>query len=188
MQKKIVVIGLTGALVLTFAGLAWFQRTPLLTWFYVRGLAKAEEQDRQTWVNRVAAFEGEAVPQLIACLRQADAKACANAEAGLTEIVNHWRADDARRVDLATHLTEAFSGFSPPGLAATLQLQTILLRTSTRELILPAAIRFLADAARQTDREVHRRALLLATEMQQTMTGEAFHACRDLIRTCLHDE
>jgi HEAT repeat protein len=189
MRKKIVVIGLAASFALLIAGVAWFQRMPLLTWFYVRGLAKAAEKDREIWVNRVAALEGAAVPRLLDCLRRTDSKACANVLAGLTEIIGRWRADDARRADLATHLAEAFSGLSPAGQSATLKLQTLLFRTSQREAVLSATVQVLAEAARQKDQQVHGDALLLASELwQETKADEAVPACRVLVRTCLHDE
>ena len=71
------------SLVIVAAGIGWLEREPLQAWFYLRGLARADEANRAAWVKRVASLEGAAVPGLVALLGQDDARACANAEATL---------------------------------------------------------------------------------------------------------
>src|SRR5438874_1369216 len=42
------------AVVALFGGITWWQRTPLLAWYYVRQLAAADDAERDTWARRVA--------------------------------------------------------------------------------------------------------------------------------------
>src|SRR5262245_25094564 len=82
------------ALVLTLAGLAWLNRTPLLTWYYLRGLADAGEADREKWVERLAGLDGAAVPGLLAFLQEGSPMVCGNAGAALARLFKRWGAED----------------------------------------------------------------------------------------------
>src|SRR5205807_7293618 len=104
------------------AGIGWLEREPLQAWFYLRGLARADEANRAAWVKRVASLEGAAMPGLVALLGQDDARACANAEATLTVLYDRWNADDPRRHDLTRRLADGFPRFSAPGQQSVLKL------------------------------------------------------------------
>src|SRR5262249_47025893 len=53
------------AVLLVLAAGAWWQRTPLLAWYSLRGLAAADEAGRAAWAARVARLDGAAVPGLL---------------------------------------------------------------------------------------------------------------------------
>src|SRR5262245_42704809 len=110
------------ALLLALGGAAWLNRTTLLTWYYLRGLAGASPQDRAVWVERVAGLEEEALPGLFDQLGRADVPPCANAEAVLSCLVRRWGAGDSRTVRLVGRLTERFARLSGPGQEAVLEL------------------------------------------------------------------
>src|SRR5260370_33088694 len=84
MRRTVILLGLVVFLLLLSGGLAWFQRTPLLAWYYVRGLAGAEGADRDLWLSRVTTLDLSAVPRLLDCLGQPAHRGCGNAEAGVS--------------------------------------------------------------------------------------------------------
>src|SRR5947209_5932943 len=110
--KKLLAIAVVLAVV---AAVLWWQRTPLLSWYYLRGLAQATDQDRDLWVGRVAGLGTDATPGLLAHLKRDDPRVCANAEAVLAALGKSWGAHDARTAALAEDVTGAFGGFSTPG-------------------------------------------------------------------------
>src|SRR5262249_56532306 len=75
---------------LVLAGVAWFNRTPLLSWYYLRQLTAASAADRETWAERVAGLGDAVLPALLDCLTRDDAQACANAEAALARLARGW--------------------------------------------------------------------------------------------------
>jgi hypothetical protein len=181
-------IGATAAVVLVAAGLVWMEWTPLQTWYALRGLSRATENDRPQWAERVAQLDSAAVPGLLEALHESDARICANAQTGLACLLERWGPDDSRRADLANQLAETFAGLSDPGQQAALMLQGHLLRTAPAT-VLPAATRTLAAATNRSDKDTCREALLLAqTVLEKSPTPEAVDLCRALVRSCLTDE
>src|SRR5437660_12934936 len=89
---------LTALVVLLVAvtALAWWQRAPLLGWYYLRGLARAGDEDRAAWVEKVAGLDTDAVPGLLHLLRRDDPTTCANAEAALAALARRWGYTDSR--------------------------------------------------------------------------------------------
>src|SRR5437667_3881839 len=106
-SKKVLSLVVLGVLAAAAGGL-WLERTPLLAWYYVRGLSRAGESERATWVKRVAGLDRAAWPGLLECLGRQDARACANAEAALLQIAEAWEPADRHWDDLAGRLAEAF--------------------------------------------------------------------------------
>ena len=88
MRLRIFLIGLI-VVVLLGVGVAWLERAPLLTWYYLHGLAAASDENRQTWVERVATLDSAAVPGLIERLRQADYVIDNNGDMRSAEIATH---------------------------------------------------------------------------------------------------
>src|SRR5205807_4860461 len=132
MRLRIFLIGLI-VVVLLGVGVAWLERAPLLTWYYLHGLAAASDENRQTWVERVATLDSAAVPGLIERLRQADLRTCSNVAAALTHLVESWEAGDARRLELAAKLADACSTHSAAGQLGIMDVQSILLQTSLHD-------------------------------------------------------
>src|SRR5438105_2779753 len=112
MRKKLAVVGIL--LAVLAAGL-WWQRTPLLSWYYLRGLADARDADRSVWIGRVVSLDVAAVPGLVDLLHRDDPQTCANAEAALSALSKSWGPQDARTAAVADELAAAFSGLSAPG-------------------------------------------------------------------------
>src|SRR5205807_9472780 len=106
---------------------AWSERASLLNWYYLRELSRANEDNRQTWIKRVTRLDSAAVPGLIDCLCQADARACANAAKALEQLAKSWQPGDPRWVDLAEKLAGAFSTRSPAGQLAVMEIHASLL-------------------------------------------------------------
>jgi hypothetical protein len=150
---------------LTLAAVLWLKRTPLLTWYYLRGLAAASEAERDTWVRRVAGLDRAAVPGLLACLRRDDAGVCANARAALACLVENWGLEDARTFDLVRRLAETFPALSAPGKRTTLDLEALMLAPG-KDPPPPAAVegagRVFKATALGNDPSLHGPALALA--------------------------
>jgi hypothetical protein len=171
----------------TVAGLGWWQRTPLLTWYYVRGLVAAEENERQTWLERVSALDSAAVPSLAACLRREDAQACANAQAALGSLLESWGYADPRSLALLDQVAEAFPGMSVPGQCAALELPRLLFKTVSCPQGPPAhaTTRMLA-AVKATDPTLQARALALAEMMIESAAPKEWqHALPALVQAGL---
>src|SRR5262245_37893653 len=96
-------IGALALLLAAGAGL-WLAREPLLGWYYLRGLARADEAERDQWAERVAGLDRAAVPPLLDLLA-GDDRACANARAALGALARRWGPDDPRGEELARRLS-----------------------------------------------------------------------------------
>jgi HEAT repeat protein len=176
------------AVLLAGGAVAWAERTPLLAWFYVRGLARADEVTRDRWVERVAGLGEAAVPELLQALGSPNPAACANVQAGLTRLSAESSAGDALRVKLAVRMTRGWDAFSDAGKADAMKLLTGWFRggkESTPALV-SAATKLLGAAARGEKTEVQPHALGLCAALLPREGGvEAVSPGRNLTRTCL---
>ena len=116
--KKLAALGI---LLAVLAAVLWWQRTPLLSWYYLRGLAAAEDMERATWVERVAGLDAAVLPGLVDLLRQGDPRVCANAEAALSMLAKRWGPADPRTTGLAQELAAAFGSLHQAGKEAILE-------------------------------------------------------------------
>jgi HEAT repeat protein len=178
---------------LLLAGIGWVERAPLCIWYSAHRLVHATDSDRQTCVERVAAFDRGALPKLIDCLRGADRQACANVRAGILGIAERWPPADSRRAYLAMSLAQQFATLGDPGQETALEIQGVLLQTrqsgSPNADLLPALTRMLAQTARGTARAIHTLALRIALGLSsRAAQPDLLRACRDLTRTCLGDQ
>jgi hypothetical protein len=175
------------------AGLGWLERVPMQTWFYLRGLARADEADLALWVGRVGGLDSAAIPGLVDLLAQDDPRACTNAEAALALLSDRWNADDARHVDLSRRLIEGFSRFSGSGQRSALKLAASWLNArggssaaspETRR----AVAHLLEEAARTAGSEGRAAALELANKfLGETPDPERLGPCRELAQSCFQD-
>jgi HEAT repeats len=172
-------------LLLMLTGVGWWQRTPLLAWYYVRGLAGAGDDTRPIWVQRIARLDSAAVPALLACLRRDDPRACGNAEAALISLVRQWGNRDPRALQCAEQATAGFAGLSGCGQQSALEVALMLLRaqptpTPVWAPATQAAGRMLAAAVPMSDESVQTRALALAEVLvdavPQGQWGDTFGA------------
>jgi hypothetical protein len=115
---------LFGLAALALAATGWFTRETWLSWYYVRGLRMASEQDRQLWIDRVDGLDAAVVPQLLDCLEHDDAQSSENIRLVLAGFGDKWGLEDARSVDLAAQLARRFPQLSFSGQQAALKLVT----------------------------------------------------------------
>jgi hypothetical protein len=181
---------LTAVAVALLGGLAWTQRTPVLKWYYLRELARANRDDRARWVERVVELDAEAVPGLLEHLQKKDPTVCDNAVCVLTELVKQWGPDDSRTATLTDDLTSGFAAFSPLGQISSLQVMTVVLRQDRRKSW-PATVTGTAGDMLQACRdrpELRGAALVLAGVLLDRMpSGPWLDTCRLLADKGLGD-
>lgn len=123
-QKKwLLIIGV----VLVLGGLAWWQRTPVLRWYYLRELAGVDEANREAWVKRVASLDWATVPGLLEQFTSKDPTICINIESALIALTRRWGADDPRTLALAQETRQGFPNWSPLGQLSGLHVMTAML-------------------------------------------------------------
>jgi hypothetical protein len=189
-NRKYLAIGAAALLLTAGAGL-WLGREPLLSWYYLRGLARADEGERDQWAQRVADLDRAAVPPLLNLLT-GDDRACANARAALDALVRRWGPADPRGEELARRLSEGFARLSPAGQCAVLQFGSGWLRADGDPAPPPEAARALArtlpEAGRSADEGVRGAALdLAATLLERPDGAELIGPCRELALACFAD-
>jgi hypothetical protein len=178
------------ALALLAGGGLWLGREPLLTWYYVRGLARAGEEERGAWAERVAGLDRAALPALLDLLA-GDDRACANARAALDALARRWGAGDPRGEGLARRLADGFARLGPAGQREVLRFAAGWLGADGSPPpadVARALARTLPEAARAADGGVRGAALDLAAALLERPDGaEAVGACRDLALACFAD-
>jgi HEAT repeat protein len=174
-------------LVATLVAVGWWQRTHLLAWYYVGGLAGAADGERETWITRVMRLDAGAVPALLACLDRDNARACGNAEAALVHLVRQWGPGDPRTLHCAEQVADRFCSLSVCGQQSALELLHALLAAQPRAGGVPApaaqaAGHVLAAAAHTANPEVLSRALVLAELLVDGLpAGQPRGDVRDLV-------
>ncbi len=160
---------------LALAAGAWFNRAALLRWYCLRELAAATEQERATWVERVAEFDEDAVPGLLAHLAREEVPVCANAEAALSCLVGRWGTSDERTLRLVRQMAERFDQLSAPGQEAGLELVLAALTAEAGQPapapLVEAAKPLLSAAAQAHGTGVRLRALALAEKLIEANAG-----------------
>lgn len=178
------------ALPAIIGGVLVWQRNSILEWYYVRGLANADESDRAQWAQRVSGLDVAALPRLLSILRRADGRACANVEAGLVGMLHRWGEDDPRAQSLAEEVLRRFPDLSPEGQQAALQVPIAWLGMSPQP-VAPAARTVTAGSfltASAQVAEVRGRAILLAQALlQRSSPGQWTDLCTDLALNGLSD-
>jgi hypothetical protein len=193
-RKKQFLFGLTVALLVAGAGLAWVGWKPVWSWYCLRGLSRADEGEREAWIGRVAGLGERALPALLELLARDEEQNCANATAALGSLCRTWPAEDPRWTDLTARLSAGFGHFSRHGRAQIFTLAGEWLQSSgeaapPRALLLQYTARLIVQAAQIEEPELHAATLdmagaLLAQEHDESVLG----ACRDLARICLRDK
>jgi HEAT repeat protein len=188
-KRRKLVIALAALALL--GGIAWWQRTPLLAWYYLRQLAAAAEAERDTWARRVADLDTAAVPRLLSLLADGDEHVCVNVEAALAALVDRWGADDARTLALVDEVRNRFSQWNVPAQHAALRVPMIVLRSSAGPAppaLSLAAGHILGDAAASAERTLLPRTLALAAALvDRVHPGQWQDTCRDLALRSLKD-
>jgi len=172
------------------AGVTWMERTALLTWYYVRGLCQAPEDQRDRWVERVAGLDEAVLPALLECLHQPTPAICTNVQAALARLTNHWGIADGRTVEWTLHAAREFPHLSCAGQQGILDLTAHWfvgpVATTPAAGLVPACARLLTEVAGSSDPEIQAHALeLCAVLLAQPQGPEALSASREVVRTCL---
>ncbi len=174
--------------VLGFAGVAWMERSTLLSWVCIHCLMQASPDNRDRWVERVANLGEPAVPALIDCLTQPDAQVCGNARVALNRLTHSWGGADPRSAELALRLARDFDQFSPEGQRQTLDLAAgwFAEPSGHAETLVPACSRLVGEVAGTTDADVQTSALELCGVLLSQPNGDkALRPAQDLVRTAL---
>jgi hypothetical protein len=192
--NKKCLVAVVAFVVLLAGSVTYLERTALLSWYYVRGLAKADPNSQAVWAERVAGLGEDAIPGLLKCLTDSDATVCCNARAGLAQLAKHWGIGDSRTVALAMRCGREFTHFSAAGQQNLLDLAADWFRspsadTSPAQGLLAACVRLLSEAASSTDGGTQGRALELCDVLlAQPQGAEALSAGREVVRSCLASE
>src|SRR5688572_5309857 len=102
----------------TIAG--WWQRGPILAWYYVHQLCGASHGASEAWAKRAAALDEAVAPRLLDALRTPDATACLNVRQCLGLITKAWGPTDPRTTQLLERAHGRFRELSPSGQMAIL--------------------------------------------------------------------
>jgi HEAT repeat protein len=186
--------GLVGLLaLLALAAGAWLNRGALLRWYYLRQLAAAGPENRETWAGRVAGLGEAVLPGLLECLTREDVRTCANAEAALARLARGWGPADARTLGLVERLCRRFSALSGPGREAGLELALVLLRPDGGRTPAPAPLaeacgKLLTTAAPVAGAGVRVRALALAEVLAEGAPERRLGIYRELITRGLAED
>lgn len=176
------------ALLLALGAVAWWQRGALLTWGYIEGLARANDGNRDAWVERVVSLDCAAIAGLCRCLEKPDAAACGNARAAVERLSDRWPAADPRHERLRARLAEGFPRLSADGQHTVLSLYSVWAEHPMSAPVTENAVRLLGLGGRATDREVRGQTIALAAALvNQALSAEQLVACREAIRAALRD-
>jgi hypothetical protein len=176
-KRARLILGTLLLALLVLGGLAWMERDLLLGWYYLHGLATADDTDRAVWAERVAGLGEQALPGLLDGLKQDDERSCTNYGAGLAALVEHWGSTDEHTSELWGRLPREFVHYSAAGRRAVLNLAKINSNRSAPLLgvVLPCEDAGVLNAALE----------LCAAVLEHTPSTEATEAGRELVRGCL---
>ncbi len=189
---------LGGLLIVVLLGcgiVGWRERSSLLSWFYVRNLARASQANRPRWVRRVANLGETALPGLFDCLSQSDEQVCANARAALEHMTRLWGNSDARTAELALRLSRQFGRFSAAGQKHALDLAADWFRESSRppDRLISACGHLVRASAPVGEEEVQASALELCdillnrpSDEPALQAGKPLDPAQQLVAAALH--
>jgi len=186
MRKWTVVL----ALIALAAGAVWWQRTPILAWYYVRGLAQTDKAGRDTWTNRIASLDVAVVPRLLTCLEDGNPEVCENATAGLLKVGERWEIDDDRTLDLAEELRQRFDRFNSGGQTGALEIMARMLARSPRGAAPPRLTRAAGDLLATTAAMPDLRTYVLGLAgalVEHVQPGQWRDVCHELAMQSFRD-
>ncbi len=184
--KKKMAIGLLLVL-LVVAGVAWVERIPLQSWYYLHGLSRASEAERDGWIEHVVGLGEPTVEGLLDCLVGEDDLACQNAALALGHLGRAWGSGDPRVADLASREARLYGRLSPASLALVLRgMAGWFSDTPPADGVVGACARLLADAATSSDTETQMAGLELAEVLvHQSRDAEVLQPAREMARAGL---
>jgi hypothetical protein len=166
-------------------------RDSILAWYYLRGLAKAEQGEQAVWVNRLMGLNSAAVPGLIKGLEEDDPSSCARFGEALDGLARRWGFDNPLTHDLGGRVANSFSHFSAHGQITALKLVSRWQQEATNhppfaEVLNRIIDRILADAAKSELTDVH-GAALETCEALLAVKQSSNEAINEVVSICLTD-
>ncbi|MBI3821137.1 MAG: HEAT repeat domain-containing protein [Planctomycetes bacterium] len=149
------------------AGVAFWQRQPVLAWYHVRQLSFAYQENRENCAKRVADLDEAALPAVLAELRNPDAVVCSNMQYALQLMTTRWGIADPRSQRLVEKLHGTFAEFSPVAQEKVLILLTGMLQLEGPRPLPPGLTKYVSEMLVSAEQKEELRAvsLLLAAEL-----------------------
>ena len=172
------------------AGIAYWQRQPVLAWYHVRQLSYAYQNNREACANKVAALEEAAWPSVFAEMRKDDAIVCGNMQYALYLMAKAWGIADPRTQQLVERLHLQYDEFSPAGREKVLMLLTGLLQLEGPRPAPAPFTKVVSDVLLMAEKqnELRTPSLLLAAELVEAVQpGQWVDVCRDMAERGLKD-
>jgi hypothetical protein len=173
------------------AGLAWWQREPILAWHTVRQLANANEENGAEWAMRVADLDDAALPPLLDGLQRRDAQACSNLQSALAILIRRWGPAHPRSFALVEEIQARFATFSPAGQQQALLTLTNLLQQNGPRPLPPKLTKAVSEVliAAEKKHELRTESLRLAAELVVCVQpGQWADVCRAMAERGMKDE
>jgi hypothetical protein len=173
-----------------FAGLGWWQSTPMLARYHVKQLACACPEDREGCAERVAELGDIVVPYLLDGMRNADAAACANLQYPFLLMVKKWGVGDPRSEQMVERISRHFAEFSSAGQEKTILLLTNVLQQGGPRPLPPRLTKAVGEMllAAEKGAELRSASLLLAAELIECVEpGQWVDACRAMAERGFQD-
>lgn len=175
---------------LILGGLAWWQREPILSWYFVRELGDANESQLESYAQKLAHLGDAAVPRLLDGLRNDDASVCGKMQYALLLMVKKWGHADGRSAELVESLHARFNEFSAAGQEKAVQLTTTLLQQEGARPLPPRLTKAAGDFLTMTEQVSELRPvslLLLAELVECVQPGQWVDAGRAMTERGLDD-
>jgi hypothetical protein len=155
------------AIVCVCAGVAWWQREPMLAWNYLRQLNGAADEEFEACAQRIADLGEVAVPRLLDGLRDNDATVCARMQYPLVLMARKWGHADDRTATLVEQVRKRFERFSPAGQERAALLVTGILQNDGPKPLPPRVTKAAGELmiAADANAELRPFSLMLAAEL-----------------------
>jgi hypothetical protein len=187
---KRIVAGVFLLVLLASAVALWIERRPILTWYYLRGLAEACEKDRDLWAERVAGQGQSATAGLLDCLARDDERICTNARLALARLCGPLPQNDPNWIALTEQLAREYPRLSLPGKRCVLTLAAEWVRPVVQpsDATLRYGASLLPAVAKADDASLRTAGLDIAVALLAQIKGQELIApCRELACACLKD-
>jgi hypothetical protein len=184
-------------LFLALVGLAawgWWERQPLLAWYYTKGLAAASDDERPAFVERLEPLGADALDPLVGKLHSGDEQAQVNCGWALVELARRWGLDTPDSRQLSGALADHFATSNAVGQREALLVWRALVSKQTGEAapdwLTDQVTRALSLSAQNDSEETRPAALALAAlllQRDEPAQGLLVDACRQLVAAGLKD-
>ncbi len=171
-------------------GLGFWQRGPLVAWWHVRALVRADDDTREGRVRAFAPLGEDAIGPLLTALQSDDESTCRNLEFGLRATAHEWNASEPRTLRTMEAVRDRFAGLSSAGKNSVLHFAAAF-ASRDDDGALPANLaRVFGDlmAAGEPDDQLRPAALSLAGALvERAPAGQWQSICRGLALKGLAD-